>query len=506
MKPDSTCGNGSTGSVEPLLSLNGIHVGFGGIVALHDENFSVRPGEIVGLLGHNGAGKSTLVNVATGAVRPQRGTMIIQGQPVTALGNPSEIERAGVKVIHQEPALAQYLSVADNITLGRKEEWLPRQSRRDHARRALGLLGSTINVDRPVSSLEFGEKQIVDLARALSTDLKVLFLDEPTGALGQQEADRLHNLLRRLAEQGRGIIYVSHRLRDILSVCTRLVVLRGGKVVLDQPAADFTVARLSAALAPGMEGTERQSRAKTGAIGLTVRHGGQELSFARGQITGLFGMAAGPQFALLQSLFGCGMRAQAGLGSRPFSPASPRDAIRNGVYYVSANREKEGLLTHMTALDNLILPWIDRYKSGLLYSHAKAAAAYLVAQKSLNIRGGHMDGLVSALSGGNRQKVTLGRWIFGNRPKVLLLAQPTQGVDVGARLDIARALGELAENGVTVLVASSEADEIELLCDRAYTCVGDEWTESRASASWSETLLKSLVDQRATTGLNNEAA
>ncbi len=493
-------------SAEPLLALSGIHVGFGGIIALHDESFSVRPGEIVGLLGHNGAGKSTMVNVATGAIRPQRGTMTIQGRKVTALGNPSEIERAGVKVIHQEPALAQHLSVADNITLGRAEEWQSSDRRRDYARKALSLLGSTINVDRPVSSLEFGEKQIVDLARALSTDLKVLFLDEPTGALGQQEADRLHGLLRRLAEQGRGIVYVSHRLRDILSVCTRLVVLRGGKVVLDQPAGDFTVARLSDALAPGIEIADRQVAASAGPVALAVRRGEQELEFPRGQVTGLFGMAAGPQFALLESLFGCGARTEATLGSTRFSPASPRDAIGHRVYYVSANREKEGLLSHMTALDNLILPWIDRYRNGFLYSHAKAAATYRIAQKSLNIRGGHMDGLVSALSGGNRQKVTLGRWIFGNQPDVLLLAQPTQGVDVGARLDIVKALRSLTEAGVTVLVASSEADEIELLCDRAYTCFGDEWTASQASVSWSEILLKSLVDQRATTGLDNEAA
>lgn len=506
VKTKPTQGGAGPGPVEPLLSLDGVHVGFGGIIALHDESFSIRPGEIVGLLGHNGAGKSTLVNVATGAVRPQRGTMTIQGRAVTAFGNPDEIERAGVKVIHQEPALAQHLSVADNITLGRRQEWLPSEGRRDYARRALGLLGSTINVNRPVSSLEFGEKQIVDLARALSTDLKVLFLDEPTGALGQQEADRLHDLLRRLAEQGRGVVYVSHRLRDILSVCTRLVVLRGGKVVLDQPAADFTVARLSDALAPGLQGADRKVAATAGAAALTVTRAGQELEFSRGRITGLFGMAAGPQFALLESLFGCGAHVPATLESEPFVPTGPRDAIAHGVYYVSANREKEGLLTHMSSLDNLVLPWIDRYRSGFLYSHAKAAAIYKVARKNLNIRGGHMDGLISTLSGGNRQKVTLGRWIFGDRPKVLLLAQPTQGIDVGARLDIAKALRDMAESGVTVLVASSEADEIELLCDRAYTCFGDEWTASHASGNWSEALLRSLVDQRATTGLNNEAA
>lgn len=507
MLSEARHGGVATGAISPILELQHVHVQFGGIVALHDENFSIMPGEIVGLLGHNGAGKSTLVNVATGAVRPQAGSMSIDGKIFSSLGDPSETERAGVKVIHQEPALVQHLSVADNICLGRREEWLARAGRKQYARKALGLLGSTLNVDRPVSSLEFGEKQIVDLARALSTDLKVLFLDEPTGALGQHEADRLHDLLRKLAQQGRGIVYVSHRLRDILAVCTRLVVLRGGKVVLDEPAQDFTVARLSEALAPGLGGPQKTAVPKTGDVALTVRRPDHDLRFCRGEITGLFGMAAGPQFTLLERLFGIGEPVEASLDGRPLRIGGPRDAIAQGVFYVSANREREGLLTQMTALDNLVLPWIDGHRNGPLYSHTKAATLFRTAQQSLNIRGGHMDGPVSALSGGNRQKVVLGRWIFGKRPDVLLLSQPTQGVDVGARLDIAAALRALTETGTAVIVASSEADEIELLCDRAYTCFGNVWPASEAAEDWSEVLLRSLVGTAAASaGVDDETA
>lgn len=331
-------------AADPILTLEGIHVQFGGITALHDEGFSVNPGEIIGLLGHNGAGKSTLVNVATGAIHPQRGSMRVNGRGVVALGDPREIERAGIKVIHQEPALAETLSVADNISLGRSEEWLSPPQRKAYARNALSLLGSGMNVDRPVASLEFGEKQIVDLARALSTDLKVLFLDEPTGALGQHETDRLHALLRKLAGQGRGIVYVSHRLRDILEVCTRLVVLRGGRVVLNQPAHTFTVSKLSEALAPGLRRSDAVAARTKGALSLTVRQHAQELEFRRGEIVGLFGMAAGPQFTLLERLFGFGESIQATLNGVAYRPAEPRDAIRQGVYYVSANREREGLV------------------------------------------------------------------------------------------------------------------------------------------------------------------
>jgi len=477
--PVSPAGNGAS-----LLRLENIHVTFGGTVALVDEFFHVMPGEIVGLLGHNGAGKSTLVNVASGAIRPQRGRMFLGGEAIPLRGEPGHIERLGIKVIHQQPALADNLSVADNITLGRPEEKRPRSERRRFAVSALSLLGSSMNVDRPVSSLAFGEKQIVDLARALSTSLRVLFLDEPTGALGQHEADRLHELLRNLAA-------------DILKVCTRLVVLRSGRVVLDRPRTEFGLADLSAALAPEMSGKEK-TPAEGKRIGhelLTVDWYAQRLAFRRGEITGLFGMAAGPQFKLLQSLFGIGEPIAAGLEGERFAPGSPREAMRRGVYYVSADREGDGLLIDMSALDNLVLPWIGRHTLFGVYSHSKAASVYERAKLALNIQGGHLNAPVGALSGGNRQKVVVGRWLFGDQPKVLLLSQPTQGVDVGARADIARALRRLAAEGVTVLVASSESDEIELLCDRAYICEGESWMEAGQGPDWGERLLEGLVAQ-----------
>ncbi len=479
----------------PLLRMVDVHVAFGGNVALADVAFEVGPGEIVGLLGHNGAGKSTLVNVASGALRPQRGTMHVEGRSVPLRGNPRDMERAGIKVIHQEPALSDILSVADNITLGRPEESRSPRQRRRIAKEALALLGSGLDVDQPISALAFGEKQIVDLARALSTHLQVLFLDEPTGALGQHEADRLHDLLRQLAAEGHGIVYVSHRLRDILAVCTRLVVLRGGHVVLDRPAAGFGVAELSAALVPEAQAIEHvpvdNARDET-ALSIDWVDG-QSFRFQRGGIIGLFGMAAGPQFAFLEALYGLRGHVEAEIEGRRYNPHSPRDAIRRGVFYVSANRERDGLLADMSALDNLVLPWMDDLTRFLALSHAKAAKAYAQARQALNVEGGHMDAPIVALSGGNRQKLVVGRWLFGQKPKVLLLSQPTQGVDVGARVDIARALRRLTNDGVTVLIASSESDEIELLCDRAYVCEGTSWQEFERSADWSERLLEALI-------------
>jgi ABC-type sugar transport system ATPase subunit len=479
----------------PLIALEGVHMAFGPTVALVDETFRVRPGEIVGLLGHNGAGKSTLVNVATGALRPQRGTMTLDGEDVPLRGEPRLIERLGVKVIHQEPALASNLSIADNITLGKDGESAPRKERRRIAREALALLDAKLNVDRPVETLAFGERQIVDLARALSTNLKVLFLDEPTGALGKHETDELHAMLRRLADQGKAIVYVSHRLRDIVDVCTRIVVVREGRIVLDEPAAGFTVPELSEALAPGVSvGDERRAAAASaGEDVLEVEWHGQRLGFAGGEIVGLFGMAAGPQFKLMHALFGLDDRVDATLKGERFSPRSPRDAIARGVFLVSADRERDGLLPDMSALDNLIMPWLRRFTRYGAMSRASTAQVYEQARSALDVRGAAMNAPVSAFSGGNKQKFVLGRWLYGRRPEVLLLSQPTQGVDVGARLDIARALRALADDGVTVLVASSETDEIGLLCDRAIVCEGDEWVAQRREDGWEERLLEGLI-------------
>jgi ABC-type sugar transport system ATPase subunit len=479
----------------PLLALEDVQVVYGGTVALDGVDFAVHPGEIIGLLGHNGAGKSTLVNVASGAHRPKRGTMHVNGEPTPLRGDPRQMEQLGVKVIHQDPALAPNLSICDNIVLGREAERRSRTERRRVAREALALLGSSLNVDRPVSSLEFGERQIVDLARALSANLSVLFLDEPTGALGPQQTESLHALLRKLAAEGHGLVYVSHRLRDIIEVCTRLVVLRGGKVVMDEPARGFSVAALSEALAPGVESVRHEQRAErvSAEPPLRLKRQGQPMTFGRREIVGLFGMAAGPQFEVLSSLFGLGEPMEAELEGRPFSPRSPRAAIASNVYYVSADREREGLLPEMSALDNLVMPWLSLHTRRLSVSRAKTTAVYRRAKEALDVRGGDMDAPIGAFSGGNRQKLVVGRWLCGRRPAVLLLSQPTQGVDVGARMDIARALRRLSDEGTAVVVASSEADEITLLCDRAYICEGDAWAESLPGEVWEERLLQGLM-------------
>lgn len=485
----------ASAEVQPRIALEHVRVTFGGTVALADEGLEVHPGEIVGLLGHNGAGKSTLVNVATGALQPDAGTMRIDGRPVALSGTPSLMEREGIKVIHQDPALVGNLSVADNIALGRQGERRNRSTRRREARETLAAIGCDVDPDRPVETLDLGARQLVDLARALSGDVKVLFLDEPTGALGQHEADRLHELLRDLAADGKAIVYVSHRLRDIVEVCTRIVVLREGRTVMDRPAEGLSVDLLAEALSPGVDVAHRPAAARSSQRALEVSWGGEHLTFAKGEIVGMYGMAGGPQYELLSALFGLGGPVETTLDGRRFCPRSPRDAISRHVFLVTADRERDALIPEMSALDNLVLPWVKRLSRRGAISRRRTASLYEGARTALSIAGAAPSAPISAFSGGNRQKHVLGRWLFGDPPVVLLLCQPTQGVDVGARVDIARALRQVADEGVTVLVASSETDEIGLLCDRAVICQGAGWTLAEREPHWEERLLAQLLER-----------
>jgi len=477
----------------PRIRFDSITVAFGPTVVLEDLSFQLAPGEIVGLLGHNGAGKSTLVNVATGAVRNYEGSITLDGVELENGSSPSQASAAGIAVIHQEPALAPNLSVIDNLFLSRKSALESRARREQAAKAALASLGAeSIGLDQPVATLALGERQMVDLARAvMAGDVKVLFLDEPTAALGEAETRVLHDIIRRLASQGTSIVYVSHRLPDIVDVCSRIVVLREGQLTLDASTEGFTPRSLSRALAGGSGAVDHDVTATTpGAEVLTVTEP-YELSFREGEIVGLFGMAAGAQFSVLQGLYGLSDRPMAYLDGERFRVTSPRHAVRLGVHLVPGDRERDGLVAGMSAIDNVFLPWLHEQQTA---SRRSRVDMYNQARASLAIMGPDLDAPVGTFSGGNRQKHLLARWIFPKRPRVLLLEQPTQGVDVDAKADIRRCLRELAAQGTTVIVASAETDEIASLCDRAYVISSAAFQEIPSSPEFESDLLKTLFD------------
>lgn len=475
----------------PRLELRGMTVDFGATRALAEVSGSIGAGEIVGLLGHNGAGKSTLFNVLAGVVRATGGSFLLDGTEVPGGITPRQVAELGIAILHQEPALASNLSVFENL-------WLAQPARRGSDRRALAeealqRVGADLDLDLPVASLSLGQRQLVGLARGLlGRDMRVLLLDEPTAALGKHETDALHQLIRRFSADGVTVIYVSHRLPDILSVCKRIMILSAGRLVADEPAGAFTPQRLARTLAPEMVAAERTD-VRTGDVALEVRHGSQRLSFRRGEVVGLFGMAAGEQFRLIERLFGMHGRARYTLLGSEHEVGGPRQAMRNGVHLVPADRERDGLVSGLSAAENVFLPWYSIGGRGWWIDGRSGSQSYDTSRSALRIVGPASTEPIDEFSGGNRQKHLLARWMFARRPEVLLLAQPTQGVDVGAKADIARAVRALAQQGTAVLVASAESDEIASLCDRAYVLLGERATEIPRTDAFDEHLLDTLL-------------
>ncbi|HEY8588550.1 MAG TPA: sugar ABC transporter ATP-binding protein [Naasia sp.] len=477
---------------EATLEYDGVTVDFGATRALSGITFAVAPGEIVGLLGHNGAGKSTLFNVTSGVIAATSGSFRVAGADVGGSVSTRHAAELGITVIHQEPALAPNLSVLENLFLARHVP--PGTDRRAKAEEALASVGASVSLDMPVDVLSLGERQLVDLARGmLSGDMKVLLLDEPTAALGKAETDALHALIRRLAARGVSVVYVSHRLPDVLEVCSRIVVLRGGELVVDRPTGDFTPEALARALVPELRHAEFLD-AEPGERVLAVGAAGGTVTARRGEVVGLFGMAGGEQFELVRRIAGGLGPVEYELDGTPVRVATPRQAIDRGVFFVPPDRDTEGLIATETGQDNVMLPWYgQRGARGWWVSAKSGAGLYDESRRALDIRGPHGDAAVSQFSGGNRQKHLLARWLYPATPTLLVLAQPTQGVDVGAKLDIVDAVRAAARAGAGVIVASSESDEIAVMCDRAYVVLGDTLAEVPRTADFNETLLARLL-------------
>jgi ABC-type sugar transport system ATPase subunit len=477
----------------PRLEFKNLSVDFGATRALDDISVEFSGGEIVGLLGHNGAGKTTLFNVAAGVVDASGGSYLMDGQEIPGKTSPATIAGMGMTIIHQEPALAPNLSVFDNLFLARKSQG-SRRTRVEQAREALGRVGASVSLEQPVSSLSLGERQLVDLARGLlGGELKVLLLDEPTAALGQAETKALHDLIRAFAAAGTLVIYVSHRLPDILEVCERIVVLRAGRLVVDDESRAFTPRKLAEALVPDVT-DEVFERPDVGGEALSVM-APAPIAFNDGEVVGLFGMAAGEQFELLERMFGLREPFTLTLDGRELTISSPSAAIKNGILLCPADREKDGLIGGLPAAVNVFLPWYgERGSRGWWVDNSTGKADYELARRELNILGPAGTEPIDQFSGGNRQKHLLARWMIPRVPRVLLLAQPTQGVDVGAKVDIARMVRKLARNGTVVVIASAESDEISSMCDRAYVMLGRQAKPLQRGPDFDESLLSTLLE------------
>jgi len=456
----------------PLLTLSGVTKRFGGVLALDNVDFDLRCGEIHALLGENGAGKSTLIKILGGIHRPDAGQLFMEGRPVS-IHSVANANRLGIRIIHQELSLASNLSVAENIYLGREPSG-PLGLRRAAmvhdaeslvARLDLQDIGA---VETNVSGLSVARQQLVEIARALSCQTRILILDEPTSALSQAETEALFVTLHRLRSENVGIIYISHRLEEVLRLADRVTVLRDGRAVATRRAVETDRAELIRWMV-GRDIREHFHRPphKPGDVALRVRnlHSPRvhDVSFELhyGQVLGLAGLVGSGRSELARALYGTDPvhSGTIEIDGQALVIRGPRDARRAGLVMVPEDRKREGLAMTESLAFNLALPWLRDWIAACFPNWRKRRKIVERAIAGFGIRAGRPEQGVDTLSGGNQQKALVARWME-HRPRVLILDEPTRGVDVGAREEMFAILGRLVESGMAVLLISSDLDEL----------------------------------------------
>lgn len=463
----------------PLLEVRGIGKRFGAVTALQGVGFSVQPGEVHALVGENGAGKSTLLSIVNGLQRPDEGALFLDGQP-TVLQGPLDASRRGLSLVHQEIALCPNLTVAENLFLGHEPR--NRWGRIDQAAllrgsaQVLQRLHAEIDPRRRVSELSLSECQLVEICKALARNPRVLVLDEPTASLTSEHVRSLLATLERLRGEGLGIVYVSHRLEEVLAIADRITVLRDGQVAARLDARQATEDQLIRAMV-GRELGERFPPRPPGApgallleargLGLQGRYRDVNLSVRAGEVVGIAGLLGCERESVIRTLFGLHKPDQGEIRIRGQARRlrSPSEAIEAGIAYLPADRKAEGLVLDMSVYDNLTLgalPSISR--AGLVSRNRQRRCADALIER-LRIKVADAARGVVNLSGGNQQKVVLGKWI-ARGADVWIVEEPTRGVDVGGKPQIWEALHQLAAQGKAILVVSSELPELMGICDR----------------------------------------
>ena len=472
----------------PLLAMRGIGKAFSGVAVLRDVDLTLHAGEVLALMGENGAGKSTLMNILGGIHPDHAGTIAIDGTPVR-LVSPRAATAAGIAFIHQELNLVPGLSVAENIHLGRE----PRLGgfvidQRRMARDAAHLLQRLDFHLRPadiVGSLRVGEQQLVEIAKALSLDARILIMDEPTSALSQSETEALFRVVRALAARGVAIIYITHRMEEVFRVADRVMVLRDGAAVGVLPAAgaprrELIRLMIGRDVADFFAAHRRPAgRVVLEVAGLSLQQPGRAIGRARtfenvsfavheGEILGIGGLLGSGRTELLETLFGAAQGIATGqirIDGAPAAIRSPADAKRAGIALVSEDRRREGLVLGAGIDLNVALPKYDALATAGVVSRPRELALAGAMIRKLGIRAAGAVQPVGTLSGGNQQKVVFGKWL-PTAPRVLLLDEPTRGIDVGAKAEIYRLLAELTEAGLAIVMVSSELPELLSLADR----------------------------------------
>ncbi len=465
----------------PIIQLENISKTFPGVQALDQISLDIYPGEIHAIIGENGAGKSTLMNILAGELQPDSGRIIYQGQ-VRRIPNPYISQQMGISVVHQELALCPNLSIAENVSLNRTStsfplSFLKRGQFLKTARDALARLGlENVNLNQPVGQLSVAQQQLVEIGKALSIEARVLILDEPNSALTQEETTHLFNMLRQVREAGVAILYISHRLEEVLNISDRITILRDGKWIDTLAAAGATVERLIASMVGrAVDGLYQrfQEHSIQETVALEVKNlAGAEilkgLSFQvrAGEIVGIAGLPDAGKDELVECCFG--LRTYTGeilVNGQKSRIHSPAEAIQQGLALIPADRRGAGAMLLLSVQDNVVAANLGEVsRMGLLNRPAirKRSQNYV---SQLDIRIASLAQQMATLSGGNQQKVILARGL-ATRPAIFILHEPTRGIDVGAKAEIYTILQELAAQGVAILIVSSELPELIGQCDR----------------------------------------
>jgi ribose transport system ATP-binding protein len=464
---------------EFVLEMRGVLKRFPGVVAVKDGQLALRAGEVHCLLGENGAGKSTMMKILAGAQPMDEGEILLEGEPVH-LASPHHAQQLGIAMIYQEFNLSPYLSVAENIYLGREPRikgtpFISWSEMYGNARSLMDRMNVKLDVRRPVNECSVAQQQMVEIAKALSFNSKIIIMDEPSATLTDHELDTLFKLIDELKDQGIGIIYISHRLEEIFRIGTRITVMRDGEHVACEDVEGLSRDDIIRMMV-GRDLTEEfpketfelgEERLRVEGFTREGAFSGVDFALRTGEIVGLTGLVGAGRTEVARAIFGADSLdgGQMFLDGKAVSVHSPQDAIQLGIGLLTEDRKNQGLVLGMSVRENTTLANLKEVVKGPFINRSKERAVTEKFIKELQIKTPHQDQTAQNLSGGNQQKVVIAKWLF-TESKVLIFDEPTRGIDVGAKVEIYRLMNELVRSGVAILMISSELPEVLGMCDR----------------------------------------